>query len=189
MAALLSEPEVEPSRADAFEQVEVMDETSVVDHATESAPQSVSVSDAAVDELEREALFSPATSAAETIDASLSEDEAMSAEDDAIWSAANVEPELEGEDWTSQPEMHTEDVPAFDQDDAALDAVTASVTAPESVLDEIDYAAQMPAPEAVAPVEHAVQEDTSWQDDSESVLLTEEKPAPAPTRLTSVSKS
>lgn len=58
-------------------------------------------------EQEREELWS--LSDMSTEDSSLSDDE-LSQEDSAIWAASNPEPLLEGEDWSTQPEMHREDV-------------------------------------------------------------------------------
>ncbi|MGR5062742.1 FimV/HubP family polar landmark protein [Photobacterium sp. DNB22_13_2] len=72
-----------------------------------------------------------------------SADEHLSAEENAIWTASNPEPELEGEDWGDQPEMNIEDVPAFDEDDLLVDdgadseiVVEGEVNEPQPAMEE-----------------------------------------------------
>ena len=86
---------------------------------------------------EREQLVGQAEQAAGDVTAEESfSEEVLPEEEQAIWSANNPEPELEGEDWGQQPEMNIEDVPAFDEDELLDDDSSVSVIAdPSAVAD------------------------------------------------------
>ena len=170
MAALLSEPDVLTSPVaeqgtDAF--------------SDDPQPAATSALDTlALDTLEREALEQDALFASTAEHA----DEPLTAEEDAIWSASNAEPVLEGEDWTTQPDMQTADVSEFDPDGleddffaSADEAVQVDVTARELPASTV----ASPATPSSTPSVESDLDNEQWGDDSESVLLNDDKPAPA----------
>ena len=109
--------------------------------------------------------------------ADASAEDALSEEEQEIWSANNPEPELEGEDWGQQPEMNTEDVPAFDEGDLMDDDSAVSALSAESVADvEVNEPSPVMDEEAASELleEPAVEQPAQRQPAQESYISIDE---------------